>query len=119
MAFVTAETQLEGLRHEYAFATREGWRYDGAPVVVRFDSATAAARGASVELAEAWRGFRAGTVVDAAAPCGSAPPDFLSDAGLFDLRGAGVRERRAGRAAVRTVVTVCDARGPVATRRRT
>ena len=116
MAFVTAETQLEGLRHEYAFATREGWRYDGASVVVRFDPATAAARGASIELAEAWRGFRAGTVVDAAAPCVSAPPDFLSDAGLFDLRWAGVHEKRAGRAAVRTVVTAYDARGPVATR---
>lgn len=116
MAFVTAETQLEGLRHEYAFATREGWRYDGAGVVVRFDPATAAARGASIELAEGWRGMRAGTVVDAAAPCVSAPPDFLSDAGLFDLRGAGRREQRASRAAVRTVVTAYDARGPVAAR---
>ena len=113
---MTAETQMEGLRHEYAFATREGWKYDGAPVVVRFDPATAAARGASIELAQTWRDFRAGTVIDAAAPCVSAPPDFLSDAGLFDLRGAGRHEQRANRAAVRSVVTAYDTRGPIATR---
>ncbi|MGN0832603.1 MAG: helix-turn-helix domain-containing protein [Kiritimatiellia bacterium] len=115
MAFVTAETQLEGFRHEYAFATREGWRYDGAPVVVRFDPATAAARGAVIELAEGWRDCRAGTVIDAAAPCVSAPPDFLSETGLFDQRGAGRHEHAANRAAVRTVVTAYDTRGPVAT----
>ena len=116
MVFVTAETQMEGLKHEYAFATREGWRYDGAPVVVRFDPATAAERGAVIELAAAWRDMRAGTVVDAAAPCVSAPPDFLSPSGIFDLRGAGRREQRANRAAVRTVVTAYDTRGPIATR---
>ena len=116
MVFVTAETRLEGLRHEYAFATREGWRYDGAPVVVRFDPATAAERGACIELAERWRDFGAGTVVDAAAPCVSAPPDFLADAGLSDLRGAGRHAHNAGRAAVRAVVTAYDTRGPVATR---
>ena len=87
MVFVTAETQLEGLRHEYAFATRDGWKYDGAPVVVRF-----------------------------AAPCVSAPPDFVNDAGLFDLRGAGRHEQRANRAAVRTVVTAYDTRGAIRTR---
>ena len=116
MVFVTAETQMEGLRHEYAFATRDGWRFDGAPVVVRFDPATAAERGAVIELAAAWRDMRAGTVVDAAAPCVSAPPDFLSPSGIFDLRGAGRREQRANRAAVRTVVTAYDTRGPIATR---
>ena len=116
MVFVTAETQMEGLRHEYAFATRDGWRFDGAPVVVRFDPATAAERGAVIELAAAWRDQRAGTVVDAAAPCVSAPPDFLSPSGIFDLRGAGRREQRANRAAVRTVVTAYDTRGPIATR---
>ena len=116
MVFVTAETQLEGLRHEYAFATRDGWKYDGAPVVVRFDPATAATRGASIELAEGWRDFRAGTVIDDAAPCVSAPPDFVSDAGLWDLRGAGRHEQRANRAAVRTVVTAYDTRGPIRTR---
>lgn len=116
MVFVTAETQMEGLRHEYAFATRDGWRFDGAPVTVRFDPATAAARGAVIELAAAWRDMRAGTVVDAAAPCVSAPPDFLSPSGIFDLRGAGRREQRANRAAVRTVVTAYDTRGPIATR---
>lgn len=116
MVFVTAETQMEGLRHEYAFATRDGWRFDGAPVTVRFDPATAAARGAVIELAAAWRDQRAGTVVDAAAPCVSAPPDFLSPSGIFDLRGAGRREQRANRAAVRTVVTAYDTRGPIATR---
>ena len=116
MVFVTAETQLEGLRHEYAFATRDGWKYDGAPVVVRFDPATAATRGASIELAEGWRDFRAGTVIDQAAPCVSAPPDFVSDAGLWDLRGAGRHEQRANRAAVRTVVTAYDTRGPIRTR---
>ena len=116
MVFVTAETQMEGLRHEYAFATRDGWRFDGAPVTVRFDPATAAERGAVIELAAAWRDQRAGTVVDAAAPCVSAPPDFLSPSGIFDLRGAGRREQRANRAAVRTVVTAYDTRGPIATR---
>lgn len=116
MVFVTAETQMEGLRHEYAFATRDGWRFDGAPVTVRFDPATAAERGAVIELAAAWRDMRAGTVVDAAAPCVSAPPDFLSPSGIFDLRGAGRREQRANRAAVRTVVTAYDTRGPIATR---
>ena len=116
MVFVTAETQLEGLRHEYAFATRDGWKYDGAPVVVRFDPVTAAARGASIELAQAWRDFRAGTVIDGAAPCVSAPPDFVNDAGLFDLRGAGRHEQRANRAAVRTVVTAYDTRGAIRTR---
>ena len=116
MAFVTAETQMEGLKHEYAFATRDGWRFDGAPVTVRFDPATAAERGAVIELAAAWRDMRAGTVVDAAAPCVSAPPDFLSPSGIFDLRGAGRREQRANRAAVRTVVTAYDTRGPIATR---
>ena len=116
MVFVTAETQMEGLKHEYAFATRDGWRFDGAPVVVRFDPATAAERGAVIELAAAWRDMRAGTVVDAAAPCVSAPPDFLSPSGIFDLRGAGRREQRANRAAVRTVVTAYDTRGPIATR---
>ena len=60
--------------------------------------------------------MRAGTVVDAAAPCVSAPPDFLSPSGIFDLRGAGRREQRANRAAVRTVVTAYDTRGPIATR---
>ena len=116
MVFVTAETQMEGLRHEYAFATREGWRYDGAPVVVRFDPVTAAERGASIELAETWRDFRAGTVIDGAAPCVSAPPDFVNDAGLFDLRGAGRHESQANRAAVRTVVTAYDTRGAIRTR---
>ena len=116
MVFVTAETQMEGLRHEYAFATREGWKYDGAPVVVRFDPATAATRGASIELAAAWRDSRAGTVIDAAAPCVSAPPDFVNETGIFDLRGAGRHEQRANRAAVRTVVTAYDTRGPIATR---
>ena len=116
MVFVTAETQMEGLRHEYAFATREGWRYDGAPVTVRFDPATAATRGASIELAAAWRDERAGTVIDAAAPCVSAPPDFLAETGIFDLRGAGRHEQRANRAAVRAVVTAYDTRGPIATR---
>ena len=116
MVFVTAETQLEGFRHEYAFATRDGWKYDGAPVVVRFDPATAATCGASIELAETWRDFRAGTVIDAAAPCVSAPPDFVSDTGIFDLRGAGRHEQRANRAAVRTVVTGYDERGPIVTR---
>ena len=116
MVFVTAETQMEGLKHEYAFATREGWRYDGAPVVVRFDPATAATRGASIELAAAWRDMRAGTVIDAAAPCVSAPPDFVNDTGIFDLRGAGRHEQRANRAAVRAVVTAYDTRGPIATR---
>ena len=116
MVCVTAETQMEGLKHEYAFATRDGWRFDGAPVTVRFDPATAAERGAVIELAAAWRDQRAGTVVDAAAPCVSAPPDFLSPSGIFDLRGAGRREQRANRAAVRTVVTAYDTRGPIATR---
>ena len=116
MVFVTAETQMEGLRHEYAFATRNGWQYDGAPVVVRFDPVTAATRGASIELAETWRDFKAGTVIDGAAPCVSAPPDFLGDTGILDLRGAGRHEQRANRAAVRTVVTAYDTRGPVATR---
>ena len=116
MVFVTAETQMEGLRHEYAFATRNGWQYDGAPVVVRFDPVTAATRGASIELAQTWRDFRAGTVIDDAAPCVSAPPDFVNDLGIFDLRGAGRHEQRANRAAVRTVVTAYDTRGPVATR---
>ena len=116
MVFVTAETQMEGLRHEYAFATREGWRYDGAPVVVRFDPATAATRGASIELAAAWRDMRAGTVIDTKAPCVSAPPDFVNETGIFDLRGAGRHEQRANRAAVRTVVTAYDTRGPIATR---
>ena len=116
MVFVTAETQMEGLRHEYAFATRNGWQYDGAPVVVRFDPVTAAERGASIELAETWRDFKAGTVIDGAAPCVSAPPDFVNDTGIFDLRGAGRHEQRANRAAVRTVVTAYDTRGAVATR---
>lgn len=116
MVFVKAETQMEGLRHEYAFATREGWQYDGAPVIVRFDPVTAATRGASIELAETWRDFRAGTVIDGAAPCVSAPPDFLNETGIFDLRGAGRHEQRANRAAVRTVVTAYDTRGPIATR---
>ena len=116
MVFVTAETQMEGLRHEYAFATREGWKYDGAPVVVRFDPATAATRGASIELAAAWRDERAGTVIDAKAPCVSAPPDFVNETGIFDLRGAGRHEQRANRAAVRAVVTAYDTRGPIATR---
>lgn len=116
MVFVTAETQMEGLKHEYAFATREGWKYDGAPVVVRFDPATAATRGASIELAAAWRDMRAGTVIDAAAPCVSAPPDFVNETGIFDLRGAGRHEQRANRAAVRSVVTAYDTRGPIATR---
>jgi len=113
--FVTAETQMEGLKHEYAFATRNGWQYDGAPVVVRFDPVTAAERGASIELAAGWRDFRAGTVIDCAAPCVSAPPDFLSESGIFDLRGAGRHEHAANRAAVRSVVTAYDTRGPVAT----
>ena len=116
MVFVTAETQMEGLRHEYAFATREGWRYDGAPVVVRFDPATAATRGAVIELAASWRDTRAGTIIDAAAPCVSAPPDFLTETGIFDLRGIGRHEQKANRAAVRTVVTAYDTRGPIATR---
>ena len=107
---------MEGLKHEYAFATRDGWRFDGAPVVVRFDPATAATRGASIELAAAWRDMRAGTVIDAAAPCVSAPPDFVNDTGIFDLRGAGRHEQRANRAAVRSVVTAYDTRGPIATR---
>jgi len=115
MVFVTAETQMEGVKHEYAFATRNGWQYDGAPVTVRFDPVTAAERGASIELAEGWRDCRAGTVIDAAAPCVSAPPDFLSESGIFDLRGAGRHEHAANRAAVRTVVTAYDTRGPVAT----
>jgi hypothetical protein len=88
-------------------------------VVVRFDPATAATRGASIELAEGWRDFRAGTVIDGAAPCVSAPPDFVNETGIFDLRGAGRHEQRANRAAVRTVVTAYDSRGAVMTRMET
>ena len=55
-------------------------------------------------------------MIDGAAPCVSAPPDFVNDTGIFDLRGAGRHEQRANRAAVRTVVTAYDTRGPVATR---
>ena len=83
---------------------------------MRFDPVTAAERGASIELAETWRDFRAGTVIDGAAPCVSAPPDFVNDAGLFDLRGAGRHESQANRAAVRTVVTAYDTRGAIRTR---
>lgn len=115
MVFVTAETQLEGLRHEYAFATENGWRYDGAPVIIRFDPITAATRGATIELAETWRDYARGTVIDAAAKCVSAPPDFLSATGIFDTRGQGRKEANANRAAVRTVVTAYDTRGAIAT----
>ena len=55
-------------------------------------------------------------MIDGSAPCVSAPPDFVNDAGLFDLRGAGRHEQRANRAAVRTVVTAYDTRGAIRTR---
>ena len=118
MVAVSAETPFEGLRHTYAFASREGWRYGGAPVIVRFDPRTAAERGARIELARAWKDFAAGTVIDAAAPCISPVPDFIAPMGFADRRRAAGAVKRGSLAAVRTVVAAYDGRGEIAMRQR-
>jgi hypothetical protein len=118
MVSVAAETPFEGLRHTYMFAAREAWRYDGAPVIVRFDPRTAAERGARIELARAWKDFAAGTVVAEAAPCVSPAPDFLAPTGFYGARRAANGEKRSSLAAVRTVVAAYDTRGEIAMRQR-
>lgn len=114
MVFVRAETPFEDLKHDYGFASSEAWRFGGAPVIVRFDPRTATVRGAHISLAQSWRDFPAGLVIDAAAPCISPVPDFLSTRGFYDARAVGRREKKASRAAVRTVVAAFDERGEVA-----
>ncbi len=118
MVRVAAETPFEGLMHTYAFASREAWRYGGAPVIVRFDPRTAAERGARIELARPWKDFAAGTVIDAAAPCISPAPDFVGSLGFADRRQAAGAEKRGSLAAVRTVVAAYDRRGEIAMRQR-
>lgn len=112
MVSVTAETRMEGLRHAYYFATADGWRWNGAPAMVRFDPHRAE-QGAHLSLARPWRGIAAGTVIDAEAPCVSAAPEFTAAAGIADFRGAGRAEKRKGMAAVRSVVRAYDGRGAI------
>ena len=119
MVTVAAETIFEGHRHQYAFATAEGWRWDGAPVIVRFDPRTAAERGASLELAKPWKDSPAGMVIDGAAQCVSPAPDFVSATGFVDVRRAAGATKRAARAATRSVVAAYDQRGEIAARQRT
>ena len=113
MAQAAAETRMEGLRHTYMFATADGWRWNGAPALVRFDPHRAE-RGAHLSLARPWRGIAAGTVIDAAAPCVSAAPDFCAPFGISDFRDAARGEKRRGMAAVRSVVSAYDSRGKIA-----
>lgn len=112
MVGVKAETRMEGLRHAYLFATADGWRWNGAQALVRFDPHRAE-RGAHLALARPWRGMPAGTLIDAAAPCVSAAPEFTAAAGVADFRGAARAEKRRGMAAVRSVVRAYDGRGRI------
>lgn len=112
MVGVAAETRMEGLRHTYLFASADGWRWNGAQALVRFDPHRAE-RGAYITLARPWRGIAEGTVIDAAAPCVSAAPEFTAAAGIADFRGVARAEKRSGMAAVRSVVRAYDGRGRI------
>lgn len=112
MAGVAAESRMEGLRHTYQFAVADGWRWNGAQALVRFDPHRAEG-GAHVTLARAWRGIPQGTVIDERAACVSAAPDFLAPFGIMDNRSAARGEKRRGMAAVRSVVSAYDARGKI------
>jgi hypothetical protein len=114
MAFVTAETAFEGLRHEYAFAARDGFRFDGAPAVIRFDPLDAEA-GADIRLARAWHDWPEGQIIDAAAPCVSAAPDFCAPFGILDTRSAARAAKRQSRASISAIVAAYDPRGRIAT----
>lgn len=104
---------LEG-SHPYLFASVDGWRYEGAPVVVSFDPA-ALQEGATIRLARRWRDYPAGHIVDDAAPCLSAAPIATRNGGLWrvstlDARAAGRAARKAGRTAVATLSRSFDDR---------
>lgn len=108
-----------GWTHPYAFASEAAWAYDGADVTVSFDPAEIR-EGAVIELARDWRGHRAGTVIDAAAPCVSPAPELLRTqsgfwrVGALDPRGEARDVKRASLAKVGARVAAFDERGTLA-----
>lgn len=107
---------LFGWNEEYAFVAKEGYRFDGAKVLIAFDPADIEA-GAVVELADRFQEWPKGFQIDPAAGCISAAPmlwhaaDGIWTAGTLDPRAEAKMIKRGSRALIGAKAATFDERG--------